>query len=175
MDTDEKEEKKIEFVLPDPIIPPPLPSELVLILDNIYNNSEESSSEESSSEEIDEESEDDQDESDGMIFGRVFPYRRGLPVPEECKGIPSEPIYAECNICRVNMVDTITFPCHHAAMCVGCARDYGRVQNTCPMCRTPLQAIEKLYLSFTRYTPIARPPVPPINPRPTKRRKETDL
>ena len=113
-----------------------------------------------------------QDESGEMIFGVIFPYRRSVPVPEEAPDEPSVVIRADCAICHEKMVATITYPCLHAAMCVGCARDYGQVQNVCPVCRTPLQSIERMYLSFTRYNPNPRPPPPPL-PRPPKRRKLT--
>jgi hypothetical protein len=179
-DSDSKENKQDEQEnrepQPAPIIGPLPPPGIVGLLRDILRAPPivpyDIDTEEDEDADIDS-SDDDQDDSVGMIFGNIYPYRRALPVPEETKSIRSEPILAECNVCRENMIDTITFPCHHAAMCVSCARDYGRVQQTCPVCRTTLQAIERLYLSFTRHTPIIRPRPPPMNPRPSKKPRTT--
>lgn len=89
-------------------------------------------------------SEDDYDYN--LLFGL-------LPIPEPTSDTPGIPIKAECVICKENLINTLTRPCNHASMCVGCARNYSKNKRICPVCRTSLIAIERLYLSFTRYNP----------------------
>ena len=105
----------------------------------------------SSDEENDEEEKDGQDETQPMIGGIIYPYRYTLPVPEPAIDSVSIPIFATCLVCKVNLISTISYPCCHASMCVECARTYGQLQNTCPVCRTGLMSIEKMYLSYITY------------------------
>jgi hypothetical protein len=126
-----------------------------------------------STEEV-ESSSDDQDEGEGMVFGRVFPYRRqNLPVPEATEERESHPVTIMCRICHHNMINTVTFPCHHAAMCVSCARDYGRVQNVCPVCRTQLQSIDRIYITFSEYVP-PEPVEHTEQPEPSNKRRRIE-
>ena len=73
---------------------------------------------------------------------------RKIPLPSPTSQIPSSVVRIDCIVCRENMIDTITSPCQHAVMCVRCARNYGETHNHCPMCRTSLDAINKIYISY---------------------------
>lgn len=149
-------EGDIGYVHP-PILDFPIPSS-----PEIDEDDEEESTE-------DDEDADDQDENEGMLFGSIFPYRQrfALPTPEPTVETASRPVTIVCRICHENMINTVTFPCHHAAMCVSCARDYGRVQNACPICRTQLQSIDRIYITFTEH----EEPQPPESSQPNKRRR----
>ena len=98
------------------------------------------------------ESDGEQDEDSPLIFDNIFPYKNTLPIPEVTSENISVPIIAECVICKTNIINTINFPCQHACMCVDCSRCYGKVQNICPICRTPLQSIDRIYLSYSKFT-----------------------
>jgi len=114
---------------------------------------------EDTEEEIEEEIEYEDDlpiEESPVILNFSHPYRRTLPVPETTKENKSVPILATCLICMENIVNTITFPCNHAVMCVTCSQDYGKIQNVCPYCRTALLSIERMYLIY-KAQPNKRP------------------
>ncbi|TNJ26193.1 Ankyrin repeat protein 2 [Giardia muris] len=49
-----------------------------------------------------------------------------------------------CVICLTNPKDTLLQPCNHLCVCSSCA---GRIMNqTCPLCRTPIESTVKVYL-----------------------------
>eukprot|EP01096_Ripella_sp_DP13-Kostka_P007615 TRINITY_DN2792_c0_g1_i1.p1 TRINITY_DN2792_c0_g1~~TRINITY_DN2792_c0_g1_i1.p1 ORF type:complete len:399 (+),score=138.81 TRINITY_DN2792_c0_g1_i1:70-1197(+) len=43
----------------------------------------------------------------------------------------------ECVICMSEIRDTTILPCRHLCLCSGCAEEFRRRSNKCPICRTP--------------------------------------
>jgi hypothetical protein len=51
-----------------------------------------------------------------------------------------------CPVCLDSVVNMVLNPCGHA-FCALCIRAYTRTNNSCPMCRTPVEGGVRLYLS----------------------------
>jgi hypothetical protein len=71
------------------------------------------------------------------------------PDPAVFPSIEAKPIIVACAVCKVNQVQTVNLPCMHACMCTECAHAGVQYYTNCPQCRTPLEKISVLYLSYT--------------------------
>jgi len=72
-----------------------------------------------------------------------------VPCPEPTgSDIEAKPIVVVCQVCHLNQVSTVIFPCMHCCMCDECASEFSKVSNVCPMCRTGVSQIGKVYFSF---------------------------
>jgi len=61
--------------------------------------------------------------------------------PDPCE----DPHQKLCLACNVACVDTILLPCGHACMCVQCAKRQFNRNGTCPICRNPIQRVQKMF------------------------------
>jgi hypothetical protein len=96
-----------------------------------------------------------------------------VPCPEPSdRDIHAEPSIFDCNLCHHNQVSTVIIPCCHACMCDHCAYEYAKISNTCPVCRTGIEYIARLYLSRSIYQPNRDKE---INTRKRKRELEKDI
>lgn len=70
-----------------------------------------------------------------------------IPVPaEEKEENLSKDDSGECVVCMDNTVKTICLPCSHLCLCVGCSRKIGMSPDpVCPICRTGLTGINRVY------------------------------
>jgi hypothetical protein len=48
----------------------------------------------------------------------------------------------ECAICLINSAEAITVPCGHVACCLPCVTKVRKRRDGCPLCRTPILAVE---------------------------------
>eukprot|EP01012_Entosiphon_sulcatum_P000238 TRINITY_DN10037_c0_g1_i1.p2 TRINITY_DN10037_c0_g1~~TRINITY_DN10037_c0_g1_i1.p2 ORF type:complete len:380 (+),score=31.83 TRINITY_DN10037_c0_g1_i1:1829-2968(+) len=66
------------------------------------------------------------------------------PVPAEEEELTSDQVEVkkECTICMMREVRTVILPCFHNILCVTCAR---KRMESCPMCRTPIQEVKRVY------------------------------
>jgi hypothetical protein len=46
----------------------------------------------------------------------------------------------ECVICYTNAKDTVVMPCRHLCLCQGCSQIVRLQNNTCPICRSRVDA-----------------------------------
>ena len=87
------------------------------------------------------------------IYG-IHAYQRGIPCPEPCgRDIESKEILVTCSVCHSNQSSTAIFPCMHVCLCDDCAHQLSRVTNVCPICRTGIQHIARVYMCFKRPRP----------------------
>jgi hypothetical protein len=91
-------------------------------------------------------------------FPLLFPSNRRIvssrhytcPEPEgdeEASGV-----LLECVICHTNEINTTAFPCMHASMCSTCSHAMSTRDYKCPICRTEIVQVAKIYISKKRKT-----------------------
>lgn len=65
------------------------------------------------------------------------------PEPEPC----DDPHQKICTACYVQCVNAVIIPCGHACLCMRCAKRVQAGQGICPMCRGPMQRLQKMFYS----------------------------
>jgi ankyrin repeat protein len=51
-----------------------------------------------------------------------------------------------CSICMDKPINCVLLPCGHASFCCGCAEEQMRATSQCPICRTSIQQVKKIFL-----------------------------
>lgn len=88
----------------------------------------------------------------------IHEYKDIIPCPKPTgRDVEAEPIILKCVVCHTNQSSTVIFPCMHIAMCDVCSSHLIKVSNVCPMCRTGIFHISRIYLASEKYvTPVVK-------------------
>jgi hypothetical protein len=71
-----------------------------------------------------------------------------IPCPEpNNQDIQAKPILLLCQICYENQISTVHFPCMHSCLCSTCAHRFAQNSNVCPICRSGIMQIAKIFYS----------------------------
>jgi hypothetical protein len=92
----------------------------------------------------------DEQTDEQMLYG-IYSYKKTIPcpIPNGCD-VEAKSILLICQICHSNQVSTAIFPCMHCCLCDTCAHALSMVSNVCPMCRSGIKYIAKIYLCDKR-------------------------
>jgi len=52
----------------------------------------------------------------------------------------------ECSICMENKINALLLPCSHAMFCFNCANGIAESSKICPICRSPVNQVLKIFL-----------------------------
>lgn len=94
------------------------------------------------------------EQSDTPGIHGIYEYKDSISCPKPSgRDVEATPIILRCVICHTNQSSTIIFPCMHVAMCDECSAQLIKVSNVCPMCRSGIFQICRVYLAAKKYVP----------------------